>query len=121
MVRTAIVMAFCPVVDAGLKKFLKEQRGLGCTMWVLTPRLVRECCIEMARCDALDAEDVVHMVERWKFFRSVQSANGRTFRTLRQRKVDIVMPDTSVSRAVASRCLQGHDVIFAPLPQCEGV
>lgn len=121
MVRTAIIVAFCPVVDVKLEKFLKGQRGLGCDMWVLAPELVRKCCAEMEHCEALNAATVVVVVELWKFFRSAQTANWKMLKALRQRDVDIIMPDTPVSHAVANAHLQGCRVTFAPLPQIEGV
>lgn len=114
MTRTIVIIAFLPKLDVAVMKFLKRQRGLSHVLWVLDPELVRECCGEVADCDAMEPDDVAKAVRSWNMFGCVKVADRRMFRFLHQPRACIVMPGDSISYAIADRYFAGYKMVFIP-------
>lgn len=112
-VRTIVVVAYLPVINWEITRFLEAQKGVLNVLWVLDPKLVEECCPDIAD----EAISPMYITKAFKeLFGHVRVADRFQFKYLgNPSRVCIIMPDNHISQAVAHRYLGEYKVVYVPI------
>ena len=111
--RTIVVVAYLPVINMEIARFLEEQKGVLNVLWVLDPKLVEECCSDIVD----EAINPIYITKAFKeLFGHVRIADRFQFKYLgNPSRVCVIMPDNQISQAVARRYLGEYKVVYVPI------